>query len=250
MTTRREDRTVGRMASTPLIDPAVIALACGYPYAFAGCSYLFEGGEQRPLPVLTPALLEGRVPVIACGSNRSPEQLARKFADWPLPLAIPVLCGALEGFDVVHSAHFTRYGALPATLCPAPGAAVDIAVQWLTETELDRMDATEGIGVNYDRRRLDGITLRIEGLGMIGAADAYLSRRGVLTRDGAPIAFESIACAGRIWPALDQRAVLELARDRLAPGTALDGFIHRIVMDQEYRAEITAVLARDALARA
>ena len=87
--------------SSSLIDPAVVALASGYPYAFPACSYLFRDGAQHPLPAGLPALLADRVPVIACGSNRAPEQLARKFGDWPHPLAIPVLCGRLAGFDVV-----------------------------------------------------------------------------------------------------------------------------------------------------
>ncbi|WP_158043730.1 gamma-glutamylcyclotransferase family protein [Skermanella pratensis] len=241
------------MASS-LIDPAVLALASGYPYAFPACSYLFRDGEQRPLPAGLPAILADRVPMIACGSNRSPEQLARKFKDWPHPVAIPVLCGRLAGFDVVYSAHFTRYGALPATLHPAPGRAsetvVEIAVQWLTRAELDRMDATEGIGVNYDRHRLDGIALEIEGLGRIASAEAYLSRRGALAIDGHPVALAAIPCAGRTWPALDQPGVLESVRARLAPERDLAGFIHAIVTDPDHRAEQTSVLARDALRRA
>ena len=123
----------------------VIALATGYPYEFPACSYLFADHARHPLPNDLPAELKGRIPVIACGSNRAPEQLARKFQDWPLPLRIPVLCAKLFGFDVVYSAHFTRYGAVPATLHPCPGATVDVAVQWLTPAELERMDATEGI---------------------------------------------------------------------------------------------------------
>ncbi|QQP90184.1 gamma-glutamylcyclotransferase [Skermanella sp. TT6] len=238
------------MASSP-INPAVVALASGYPYAFPACSYLFRDGAQHPLPAGLPALLADRVPVIACGSNRAPEQLARKFGDWPHPLAIPVLCGRLAGFDVVYSAHFTRYGALPATLHPVPGpapdAVVEIAVQWLTGAELERMDATEGIGVNYDRRGLDGIRLEIDGLGAIDSADAYLSRRGALAIDGRPVALAAIPCAGRTWPALDQPGVLEAVRTRLAPGSTLAGFVHAVVTDPDYRAEQTAALAREAL---
>ncbi|UEM21708.1 gamma-glutamylcyclotransferase [Skermanella mucosa] len=236
------------MASSP-IDPAVLALASGYPYAFPACSYLFRDGAQHPLPATLPALLADRVPVIACGSNRAPEQLARKFRDWPHPLTIPVLCGRLAGFDVVYSAHFTRYGALPATLhpAPAPGAVVEVAVQWLTGAELERMDATEGIGVNYDRRELGGIRLEIEGLGVIASAEAYLSRRGALAIDGRPVALAAIPCAGRTWPALDQPGVLEAVRARLAPGSDLHGFIHAIVTDPDYRAEQTAALALSGL---
>ena len=99
--------------------------------------------------------------------------IARKFQDWPLPLRIPVLCAKLADFDVVYSAHFTRYGAIPATLHPCPGAATDVAVQWLTPAEFERMDATEGIGINYDRHHLTGIDLEIEGFGTIHTANLF-----------------------------------------------------------------------------
>ena len=107
-------------AMTALATTTLIALATGYPYEFPACSYLFADHARHPLPDDLLAELTGRIPVIACGSNRAPEQLARKFQDWPLPLRIPVLCAKLAGFDVVYSAHFTRYGAVPATLHPSP----------------------------------------------------------------------------------------------------------------------------------
>jgi hypothetical protein len=221
----------------------VIALATGYPYEFPACSYLFADHTRHPLPDDITAELTGRIPVIACGSNRAPEQLSRKFQDWPLPLRIPVLCAKLAGFDVVYSAHFTRYGAIPATLHPCPGATVDVAVQWLTPAELQRMDATEGIGINYDRRHLTGIDLEIEGSSTIHTAETYLSRRGPLIHQNTPVALKAIPCDGRVWPALDQCGVLELARRRLAPNATLDGFIHSIVTDAEYRTRQTRLLA-------
>lgn len=228
---------------TTLAMQTLIALATGYPYEFPACSYLFADHARRPLPANILGELTDRIPVIACGSNRAPEQLARKFRDWPLPLRIPVLCATLAGFDVVYSAHFTRYGAVPATLHPCPGATVDVAVQWLTPAELERMDATEGIGINYDRHHLTGIDLEIEGFRTVHAAETYLSHRGPLIDRDTPVALTAIPCANRAWPALDQRGVLDLTRRRLAPDATLVGFIHAIVTDAEYRAATTARLS-------
>jgi hypothetical protein len=222
----------------------LIALATGYPYEFPACSYLFADHTRHPLPDDLLAELTDRIPVIACGSNRAPEQLARKFQDWPLLLRIPVLCAKLFDFDVVYSAHFTRYGAIPATLHPCPGTTAEVAVQWLTPAELDRMDATEGIGINYDRRHLTGIRLEIEGFGTIHTAETYLSRRGPLIHQDTPVALRAIPCANRVWPALDQHGMLDLTRWRLAPDATLDGFIHAIVTDAEYRARQTELLAK------
>jgi hypothetical protein len=228
---------------TTLAMKTLIALATGYPYEFPACSYLFADHARHPLPPGILSELTDRIPVIACGSNRAPEQLARKFQDWPLPVRIPVLCAKLAGFDVVYSAHFTRYGAVPATLHPCPGATVDVAVQWLTPAELGRMDATEGIGINYDRHHLTGIELEIEGLGTVHTAETYLSRRGPLIDQDTPVALEAIPCAGRAWPALNQPGVLDLTRRRLAPEVKLESFIHAIVTDADYRAKQIKLLA-------
>ena len=45
---------------------------------------------------------------------------------------------------------------------------------------------------------------------------------------------------------LDQRGVLDLTRRRLAPDATLDGFIHAIVTDAEYRLRLTEFLAKAA----
>ena len=94
---------------------------------------------------------------------------------------------------MVYSAHFTRYGAIPATLHPCPGATTDVAVQWLTPAELDRMDATEGIGINYDRHHLTGIGLEIEGPRHDPRRrNLTLSRRGPLIDQSTPVALKAI----------------------------------------------------------
>ena len=62
----------------PETDDALLRLAKGYPYAAPGGSYLYRDGTSAPLSgPLDPALTAGRVPIIAHGSNRAPEQVHR-----------------------------------------------------------------------------------------------------------------------------------------------------------------------------
>src|SRR3546814_1587568 len=64
----------------PETDDALLRPAKGYPYAAPAGSYLYRDGASKPLEgSLDPDLMAGRVPVIAHGSNRAPEQLHRKF---------------------------------------------------------------------------------------------------------------------------------------------------------------------------
>ena len=77
------------------------------------------------------------MPVIAHGSNRSPDQLRRKF-DYLSGAAseIPVTRARLRDHDVVYSAHVTQYGSMAANLQYLPGVEVEIFVTWLTPPQL------------------------------------------------------------------------------------------------------------------
>jgi hypothetical protein len=139
-----------------------------YPFGRARASFYLGFDGEPPLPAGTPLL--------AYGANASPEALARK-----LPRArVAALAGTLRGFAVVHSAHVSPYGAVPATLVPAPGAEEPVHVL-LVAGDRARLDATEP---NYRRVRLHGVDLEVERLGRPYAVEAYLSRHGPLAVGG------------------------------------------------------------------
>ena len=124
-------------------DPLDIFLrAITYPYQVPMYSYLQLGEHSIPLNADNLSFLRGFAsneppalsnsgiryflagtaevdraftPILAAGSNASPQQLLRKFGD-AQGLAIPVVHGQIGGYSSVYSAHLTRYGALPATL--------------------------------------------------------------------------------------------------------------------------------------
>ena len=63
------------------------------------------------------------------------------------------LAAQLHGWAVVHSAHVSPYGAVPATLVEAPGATALVHVLVVHPDGFEPLDATEP---NYVRRRLEG----------------------------------------------------------------------------------------------
>lgn len=180
-----------------------IARALGYPYPAHGQDFLFSGGEVAPLPLDQP--LEGLTPVIAVGSNRAPAQLARKFAG--MPVEIPVTRLRAHDVDVVYAAHVAGYGAVPATLAASPGTTAELWITWLDGPALARMDATEAVGVNYDRV---AVALRWADAGPRPPARAllYTARRGLLRLDGAPVALAAIPAEGRRFRAMTQERLL------------------------------------------
>ncbi len=69
---------------------ALLALAKTYPFPAPPRSYLLIGGKLAPIGE---ADFSDRIPLIGHGSNRSPEQLTRKFTlpgeeDWQIPLRL------------------------------------------------------------------------------------------------------------------------------------------------------------------
>ncbi|MCR9175104.1 MAG: hypothetical protein NXI19_03770 [Alphaproteobacteria bacterium] len=193
----------------PETDEDPLTRALGYPYPTHPEDYLFTGAQAEPLPA--DFSFAGLTPVIAVGSNRSPRQLERKFAPRYMsgPVRIPVTRIKARGVDVVFAAHLAGYGSAPATLARSPGAVTELWVNWLDGPALDRMDATEGLGVHYDR-----VSLPLEVASVDPARPApetmllYAARCGLLTRDGSPVAVAEIPSEGRSFPVMSQIEML------------------------------------------
>lgn len=229
------------MASDP------VRRVLSYPFEVPSRSYVVAGGRYEELPdSALPPDVSGRRPVLALGSNQSPQRLIEKFKDGAFG-AIPVIRARLRDFDIVYSAHVAAYGSIPATLRHCPGAAVTLFVNWLNETQLMRMHKTETATGNYHFGRLDGITLRMETGSDLTSAFVYVGRRGALARNGAPVALAPVKAENRVWPALDQRQVQALVRDKLASGQPLESFVQNAIADAAVRKARADALAAESL---
>ena len=259
------------------MDP--LELAKTYPYAPPRHSYLYVNGvvlalvrigddptwdgevdlDGRPLPagealralgITEVAPLRERVPVLAYGSNAAPTQLARKFSGFD-DVVIPVVRAELGGYDVVYSAHFSRYGAIPATLAASPPTAVETAVAYLTEAQLARLHETEleppgTSSGNYVFEQLSS-PIVLDGGAVCDGAGVYLSRFGALGLTGAPLALAQMTARDRRFEALDEIAALELVRTDLAPHLALDDLLQAMIADSDERRIYNERLVRSAL---
>ena len=194
-------------ATEPLagLPPArdALARALGYPYPAHEADFLFRDGRALPLDPDLP--LDRLTPVIAVGSNRAPAQLARKFAG--LDVAVPVTRLRARDVDVVHAAHLAGYGAVPATLAASPGTTVELWITWLDDDALALMDATEAVGVNYDRVMVE-LAWADAGPRSPSRALLYAARRGLLRLDGAPVALAAVPAEARRHPAMTQEQLL------------------------------------------
>ena len=212
-----------------MIDPIERALT--YPYTAPPGSYLFaDGGAQpyQPPSVMT----ERRIPIIGYGSNRSPEQLARKY---PEPgQQIPVEAAWLDGFDVVYSARIGGYCAIPATVAPCHGCRLPVVLTWLSFDQLPAMHASEGVGVAYDFGVLE-VPVLGEHSGMLPRAFFYVNRTGAYAPDGEPLAFSEIPCEGRRWRSGGQREIQQSLAVLMQDGAAPEAFVQSNLADKDLR---------------
>lgn len=220
----------------------ILSAARDYPYEIPRRSFVYS---KRGLLDFDPALRDRRTPVLAIGSNQSPARLAQKFGH-DAAHVIPVQRAKLEDFDVVYSAHISRYGAVPAMLQTSAGASVTIAVTWLDDAQLEIMGQSEVSAENYAFALLENLTLQLDGGETLHQAHAYVSSRGHLS-DGGAIGMAAIHCEGRNYRAMTTAQALELVRKRTAPQTPADEFVVRLVSDDDYRAEVTRLIGADAV---
>lgn len=215
----------------------IVERALTYPFPRPRGSVLIDRGRVRELRELDGALLAGRTPVLAYGSNASPESLAWKFPD-ERDAVLPLLRGTLRDFDVVYSSHIAVYGSVPATLQRSPGTAVETFVAYLGDRQLDLVRGWE---INSEYETLD-VELDLD----LGAAPstvgAFVSRHGCLTDDGREIALVEVPARGRRFPAMTQPEAIELARAVAAPALTLEEFVVAGVRDYDRAREFTAVL--------
>jgi len=218
--------------------------ALAYPFDPPTRSYVFAAGravEESDAgfrDALARALSAPRTAVIASGSNASPARLMEKFGR---DAVIPTLRAELADHAVVHSAKFTRYGAMPATLHPHPGARARVFVNLLDEAQLARMDETEDLGGEYDRVEAaapDPLSHGVE----IDRFEAYISRFGAL-RAGEGAA--ASAAADQDAPGLSvltQRDAIAHAMGVLEQSGELHDFVARVIADHDFRARSNAQL--------
>ncbi len=221
--------------------------ASQYPYQIPDRSYVMERGNHK---LVTDERhledLENRTPVLAVGSNLSPQQLARKFPD-PDKNFIPVTKIKLSHFDSVYSTHFTGYGSIPATLYPAPDTEVSLFINWLDDDQLLDMHKTEIPGENYHFCRLNNIEAAIENGPALDHVFVYLSSRGALGVNGAPVPLAEITAQNRQWSALAQLEIQDHARTTMAPELSLTDFITQSFEDHDIRQTRTDLLNVDVI---
>jgi hypothetical protein len=218
-------------------------LAFDYPFDHPSYSFVFSDGDVLPVDAV-PWAAEDRIAVVSYGANRSPTVLRRKFAA-SSGVVIPTLHAELRGFDIVYAAFISTLGPVPATVVPSPDAVAEVAVQFFTPQQLERLHESERVGVSYGFAELSGDNLSIDGA-PVSSAFCYYSLYGVLLDEGEPIALAEAKCRGRRWRALSQREIQSLVRRRLGSEVDADQFVLETVFSDSIRKERIAQLSSDA----
>jgi hypothetical protein len=231
-------------------DAERLVRAKSYPYDVPSTSYILFQGEPVPLKRMNPPDdTAERIPVLAYGSNASPQQLINKYPYLSDEEGIPVLKTALTGFDVVYSAHFSSYGAIPAMLVSSPGTRLTTFVTWLTEEQLEVMHDTElgpdRDGTAYTFGNLTGVLAMIDAVGIREEVFMYQSAAPALGHEGAMCAYAEVVARERTVQEYGHERVLQAAQEGIAPDMTLEAFLLETATDPDARAAYTARLHKN-----
>jgi hypothetical protein len=216
--------------------------ALNYPYAAIEEDFLFTDGAAIELE--DDSLLNNRQAVLAVGSNRSPEQLVRKFGKNE---TIPVTKATLRDYDVFYSAHIASYGSIPAVLGRSDGTLVDLSVTWLLPHQLERMHETEARGKSYDYGESSSLQLDLGNDRSAKSIGCYLGRNGCASFDGGPIVLKEVMASDRKFPSADQKTILTHLYFSSCRNKSFEKWLETIIKDDDFRARVSEELAGSAI---
>ncbi|NIJ40532.1 hypothetical protein FHS78_000802 [Parvibaculum indicum] len=191
--------------------------------------------------------LEERVIVLAHGSNSAPERLLQKFPGGDgLPEIVPVLKARIDDWAVVYAAALSGYASIPATLEPIDGASAEVHVTLLTRRQLEIMNATEDLGVEYNLHRIDSSLLYLQDLHASSGleVDAYISCHGAMRVEESPVALAAVPQSGHGFRALTQPDMQKRLHDMAAPELPFEDFVAGNIKGETGRARTLEAIAR------
>ncbi|MEU8679670.1 hypothetical protein [Streptomyces sp. NPDC048560] len=155
-----------------------------------------DPGESVPLDYAlmraNETLVGDRFPVLSVGSNACPAQLRHKMDGLGISSTVPMVKVRASGIDIGVSAYVSPLGYVSSSPFHAPGITKDLFVTWLDASQLEVVDASEGVftpGGEYDRVLLPGADFPMEMPSgeLLGGVYVYVHRYGVLhDGSGAP----------------------------------------------------------------
>ena len=221
----------------------ILKRARDYPYWAPKRSYTWDiRSVENHVEQFDRDLIEDCWPVLAVGSNRSPEQLTRKFKGSDVgPIAVQY--GRIVDFDVVYAAHISSYGAVPAMLQKMSGVQAKIAITWLSDEQLNIMHRTEG---NYHFGEIENIRLTLEYGEPLESVYLYVGKHGSLRVNGEAFGLQDIVALNRPYTSASSADILEILRHRLGAAEGPDDFVCRLVRDEHYRKTIISILGAKA----
>jgi hypothetical protein len=218
--------------------------ALGYPWTRPVGSFVLTNDEVVLLRDLEPeerevaierhsSSADGRVPVLAIGSNAAPEVLERKFAHHSEERDRTVLglTGRLQGFDVGASPHPALYGAMPATLFPSAGTEVGTTLLWVTPAQFTQLTWSE---ISYRLGKLRARFEVEETKDRFEEVICFVSRFGAFCVEDRPVALGAVPARSRTAIALTQEELLDAAATlAIGPGANAETLIRALFEDRQ-----------------
>ncbi|MGC6537585.1 MAG: hypothetical protein ACON44_09530 [Candidatus Puniceispirillaceae bacterium] len=222
--------------------------ASHYPYQAPETAFVIDAGQCRPLGEADYEALSDRTALLSVGSNRAPAQLLRKFGNEAVLYVTPA---RLHDCDIIHSACFSYYGAVPCSAYPVKGTSIMLNAVWLTPAQLAIMHDTEAVGTAYDFCGWHKDVVKLDAPIQPQRIYGYATRLGTFCDEAHhPFALSALSAKGRRLTALSQLQARQLLYQRLPAELQranLDAFMSQLLADKIFRREVNQHLAMSAM---
>lgn len=236
------ERLGSRLGGRPIED-GDFERALRYPWERPVESFFMQDGSVQLLEsgddLLGIDLGEAeRFPLIAFGSNGAPGVLSSKLSVLNEDQRdVLVLTGALQGYDVVASAHVALYGAMPATIVPSAETSARAGLLMVTAEQFTALTRTE---FNYAVARIDGRAFAPDlDWPTPEAVFAYVSRNGAFTISGEHVGLKAVPATQRECHEFEQEHVLDAAAELIiGPASSAFDVVRETIADYAWSIEV------------
>lgn len=174
--------------------------------------------------------VENQSYVISYGANAALKYLESKFRN--VDIKVPVIYFELKGYDIVYANYIVNDGTIPATMVKSENSKVNIFVSPLLESNIDILNETESLGVDYELCEIED-----ENLNFLNESKVYYYRclHGPLIIEKDYYSCGDIIGKNRLGRELNQYDMINLTCEKVFSHLDVFEFINRNIEDEEYR---------------
>ncbi len=212
-----------------------------FPFERPSTSFVLASGEIQP-PSSVSALKEGRVSVVAYAHWATPEFLKSIFTDD----VVFIQRGRLTDHDVVFAAALSPNLLPTASLRHIANTVVEVAVLWLTETQLRKVKAV-ALREFAHLVMLEHIPLALDDGSYLPNTASIVSTANHVSFDGRAVAISGVSASWRLYPTMSSNELFAKIATLLGRDGDVVTLLQELRFDTGLMHRVTTILSKNSI---